>query len=252
MAAASGVYASLWGLLAGSALVVGAAIGWFARVPPRLIAAVMAFGSGVLISALSFELMDDAYRRGGFAASSAGFLTGAAAYTLASWALARYGAKHRKRSGSQQPNEAEQSGSGVAIAIGGLLDGVPESMVIGLSLLRGGAVSAVTVVAVFLSNLPEGLSSAAGMKRAGRPAAYVFGVWVSIALLSGAASWLGYALFGGVPAALVSAVIAVAAGAILAMLVDTMIPEAFQEAHAFAGLITVAGFLTSFTLSKLE
>lgn len=252
MVVSPGFFAALWGLVAGSALVLGAAIGWFARVPPRLIAAVMAFGSGVLISALSFELMDDAYRRGGFAATGAGFLGGAAAYTLAGWALARYGAKHRKRSGAQQAKEAEQSGSGLAIAVGALLDGIPESMVIGLSLLQGGAVSTVAVVAIFLSNLPEGLSSSAGMKRAGRSAAYVFGVWASIALLSGAASWLGYATFGGAPAGVVSAVIALAAGAILAMLVDTMIPEAFQEAHAFAGLITVAGFLISFTLSKLQ
>jgi ZIP family zinc transporter len=124
-------------------------------------------------------------------------------------------------------------------------------MVIGLSLLRGETVSTVAVVAIFLSNLPEGLSSATGMKRAGRSAAYVFGVWLSIAMLSGVASWLGFAVFGGLSTAVISAVTAVAAGAMLAMLVDTMIPEAFQQAHDFAGLITVAGFLTSFALSKL-
>jgi len=112
-------------------------------------------------------------------------------------------------------------------------------------------VSTVTVVAIFLSNLPEGLSSASGMKRAGRTAFYVFGVWLTIAVLSSAAAWAGYAIFGGLSASVVSAVTAVAAGAILAMLVATMIPEAFQEAHDFAGLITVAGFLTSFALSKL-
>ena len=249
-AASEPLRAAFWGLVAGSALVLGTAIGWFVRIPPRWIAAVMAFGSGVLISALSFELMDEAYRAGGFAACAAGFLAGAGVYTLASWALARYGAKHRKRSGQQQPSESEQSGSGLAIAVGALLDGIPESMVIGLSLLRGGAVSSVAVIAIFISNLPEGLSSAAGMRHAGRSARYVFGVWLMIALLSGGASWLGYTLFGGVRPGVVSAVTAVAAGAILAMLVDTMIPEAFHEAHDFAGLITVAGFLTSFALSK--
>ena len=243
--------AAFWGLVAGSSLVLGALVGWFARVPIRAIAAVMAFGSGVLISALSFELMDEAYLSGGFWACAVGFLLGAALYTLASWALARYGAKHRKRSGGQQPSEAEQGGSGLAIAVGALLDGIPESMVIGLSLLQGGAVSTVAVVAIFLSNLPEGLSSAAGMKRARRSARYVFGVWSTIAALSGAAAWLGYAAFGGVSLRIVSAVTAIAAGAILAMLVDTMIPEAFEQAHSFAGLITVAGFLTSFGLSKL-
>jgi ZIP family zinc transporter len=249
--AVGALHAAFWGLIAGSALVVGALVGWFVRVPTRLIAAVMAFGSGVLISALSFELMDEAYRASGFAACAVGFLAGATLYTLAGWLLARQGAKHRKRSGAQQPSEAEQGGSGLAIAVGALLDGIPESMVIGLSLLQGGAVSTVAVVAIFLSNLPEGLSSAAGMKRAGRSAGYVHGVWLSIALLSGGAAWLGYTVFGGLSSSIVSAVTAVAAGAILAMLVDTMIPEAFQEAHNFAGLITVAGFLTSFALSKL-
>ena len=251
-AAESGaLHAALWGLLAGSALVLGAAIGWFVRVPTRAIAAIMAFGSGVLISALSFELMDEAYRAGGFWACAGGFLGGAALFTLASWLLARRGAKHRKRSGEQQPSEAQHEGSGLAIALGALLDGIPESMVIGLSLLQGGAVSTVAVVAIFLSNLPEGLSSATGMKRANRSARYVLGVWVVIAALSSVASWLGYVAFGGVSPHVVSAVMAVAAGAILAMLVDTMIPEAFEEAHGLTGIITVAGFLTSFGLSKL-
>lgn len=89
------------------------------------------------------------------------------------------------------------------------------------------------------------------MRRAGRTAAYVFGVWGGIALASGAASLLGnLALAGAAPGA-VAATDAVAAGAILAMLVDTMIPEAFETAHEFAGLITVAGFLAAFALSKL-
>lgn len=243
--------AGLWGLLAGGALVLGAAIAWFVRVPQRLIAGVMAFGAGVLISALAFELMDEAYRRGGFAATAVGFLGGAAVYTASNWALAHHGAKHRKRSQGQQPSESQQSGSGMAIAIGALLDGIPESIVIGLSLLAGGAVSLVAVIAVFLSNVPEGLSSAAGMKKAGRSAAYVFGVWSAIALASGIAAWVGCAVFKDFPPGIVAGTTAVAAGAILAMLADTMIPEAFEHAHDASGLITVAGFLASFMLSKL-
>jgi hypothetical protein len=134
--------AGLWGLVAGGALVVGAAVAWFARVPQRLIAATMAFGAGVLISALAFELVEEALHRGGFSATAMGFVGGAAAYTFANWLLARYGARHRKRSG-RQPSEKDDEGSGVAIAIGALLDGVPESIVIGLSMLEGGAVSMV-------------------------------------------------------------------------------------------------------------
>src|SRR4051812_17652557 len=133
--------AGAWGLLAGSALVAGAGLTYLVAVPPRVIAAVMAFGSGVLISALSFDLMDEAYQRGGFGSAALGFLAGALAYTLANWLLTRHGAKHRKRSGANpsaaQPSEAEDEGSGAAIAVGALLDGIPESMVIGLSLLHG-------------------------------------------------------------------------------------------------------------------
>ena len=247
--------AAVWGLVAGGALVLGAAVGYFARVPQRAIGAIMAFGGGVLISALSFDLMDEAYERGGFDATAAGFLAGAAVYTAANWVLARRGAKHRKRSGhhhaARQPSEGDHLGSGTAIAVGALLDGIPESMVIGLSLLSGGAVSTVAVAAIFLSNIPEGLSSAAGMKAAGRSARYIFGVWGGIAAVSGLAALAGYALFRGASPDLVAATTATAAGAILAMLADTMIPEAFQTAHDFAGLITVAGFLAAFVLTKL-
>ena len=243
------IQAGLWGLLSGAALVIGAALAWYARLPSRAVAAITAFGAGVLISALSFDLMDEAQRRGGFLPTAAGFLAGAVVFTLANVALARFGARNRKRSGNQQ---AEEGGSGLAIAVGALLDGIPESVVIGVSLLSGAGVSLVAVAAVFLSNLPEGLASAAGMRQAGRPALYVFGVWTGIALLSGLAALLGNLLMAGASPAAIAFVTAIAAGAILAMLADTMIPEAFETAHNYAGLITVLGFLVAFVLSRME
>jgi ZIP family zinc transporter len=246
------IQAGLWGLLSGSALVLGAMIAWFATIPQRLIGAVMAFGSGVLISALSFELMEEAFRNGGFDSTSIGFLSGAAVFTGVNMYLSRRGARHRKRSGhhpaGQQPSDDE---SGLPIAVGALLDGIPESIVIGVSLIASGAVSWVAVIAIFLSNVPEGLSSAAGMKRAGRSALYVFGLWTGIALISGCASFVGYTVFSGFSKEVIAATQAIAAGAILAMISDTMMPEAFEIAHDFAGLITVFGFLAAFLLSKL-
>ncbi|MEU8844560.1 ZIP family zinc transporter [Streptomyces roseus] len=238
-----------WGLFAGAALLVGAAVGTLFRVPAQWIALVMAFGSGVLISAVSFELVDEAYRQGGVLPTAAGAVAGATAYSVANAYLARRGARHRKRSGARQPSEGTQPGSGNAIALGALLDGIPESVVIGTSLLGGGSVGLATVVAVFISNVPEGMASAAGMKRAGRSRAYVFTLWSVIAGVSGLAALAGYAFLGGVSGTWMAAITAVAAGAILAMVADTMIPEAFEEAHLLAGLTTVLGFLTAFVLS---
>jgi ZIP family zinc transporter len=215
------------------------------RVPAKIVAGIMAFGAGVLISALAFELVDEAVREGGAVATAVGFLAGAIVYVAANALLDRHGARHRKRSGEQQPSEDDQPGSGAAIAIGALLDGIPESVVLGVSLIGGGGVATAVLAAIFISNVPEGLSSAAGMKRAGRSARYVFGVWLGIALISGLAALIGYVALDGVSPAVLAVITAVAAGAILAMLADTMIPEAFEQAHVLTGLITALGFLTA-------
>src|SRR4051794_34285441 len=238
--------AGLWGLLGGGALVIGALIAWFIAVPPKIVASVMAFGSGVLISAVAFDLMEEAAKIGGLPAAALGFLCGAVVYLAANLVLAR----HRKRSGDQQPSEQEQSGSGAAIAIGALLDGIPESVVLGLGLLGGGSVSAPVLAAVFISNVPEGLSSAAGVKGNRRPARSVFVVWGGIALASGLAALVGYVALGGAPPEAVAVITAVAAGAILTMIADTMIPEAFERTRTWTGVITTFGFLVAFAIER--
>lgn len=240
-----------YGLAAGSALVVGALIAWFARMPPAATAGIMAFGAGVLISALAYELVEEANKNGGLVATVAGFLVGATIYVVADALLARYGARHRKRSTSVQASEDEQSGSGLAIAIGALLDGVPESIVLGLSVAGGGALSLPIFAAIAISNVPEGLSSSAGMKASGRSAGYVFGVWGGIAVASGLAAFLGSLALADAGTSTIAFVTTIAAGGILAMLANTMIPEAFSRDRSLTGLLTTVGFLTAFVLHEL-
>lgn len=241
--------AALWGGLSGFALVLGALVGYFIRMPHRAVASVMAFGTGVLISALSLELMESAVAEGGLPPAALGFLFGVALYTGANAVLSMYGARHRKR--SQAPVVSKDQAAGVAIALGALLDGLPESAAIGVSLLDGNGVALVTVFAIFISNVPEGLSSSAGMRRAGRGPLYVFGLWIGIALMSALAAWLGYRFLGALGPAYVAFAMATAAGAILVMIIQTMIPEAFEEMHGFTGPIAACGFLVAFSASQL-
>ncbi|MGD9893209.1 MAG: ZIP family metal transporter [Dehalococcoidia bacterium] len=243
--------ALLWGTIAGGALLAGAAAGYLGNVPQRIIALVTAFGGGVLIAVLAFDLMEEAYERAGFEATAIGFLSGGLAFTVATWALSLMSGGEPEQAGDTQKSGGQHAGRGTTIAIGSLLDSVPESIVIGLSVL-GGAVSWVTVIGITLSNIPEGMTGAAAMRQSGRPHRYVFGVWGVIALLTSVASLAGYSLFGGFSHDVTAAIAAVAAGAVLAMVATTMFPEAFAIAHNLTGLITVAGFLVAFGLDKLQ
>lgn len=242
--------AVIWGWLAGSSLIIGSFLGYYLNLSEKVISSIMAFGSGVLISALSFELMEKAFNGAGLFSTGIGFLGGAVVYTVGAFALTKSGVKHRKRSGDFHKSKQETSGSGTAIALGALLDGIPESIVIGLSLASGKGVSLVAVIAIFISNIPEGLSSSNGMKQSGRSKKFIFGLWFGIAFVSGIASWIGYTFFGDLSPGVTATTIAAAAGAILSMIVDTMIPEAFENEREMTGLITVIGFLAAFALSK--
>jgi len=232
------------GLLAGGALFIGALIAWFVKVPARIVASVMAFGAGVLISALAFDLVGESIAEAGVLPTLSGFLVGAVAYVAANQILDRLNVRNRRGSG-QEP------GTGVGIAIGALLDGIPESMVLGLSMLGGSGVSIPILVAVVISNLPEGLSSTAELKTARRTARFVFTLWGSIAVVAALASVFGLVILADAPAEVTGFITALAAGAMLAMISDTMIPDAYREAHNYTGLLATLGFLTSLVVHEL-
>jgi ZIP family zinc transporter len=245
--------AYIWGIVIGSGLLLGAAITYYTMLSHRLIASVMGFGAGVLISTLSFELMEEAYIHGGLDSTIIGFLGGGLLFSAINRYLAKRGAKNRKRCGYcvKQPSESEVRGSGVAIAVGSIMDAIPEAIVIGLSLVGGVTIGKAIFIGFLIANVPQGLSSAEGMKEAGRSAGYIFGIWISIVLLSGFAALLGYSVFSRFSPEIVATTTALAAGGVLAMLAETMIPEAFEKAQSYIGFITTAGFLAFFLLAKL-
>ena len=233
-----------WGLVAAAALPLGAAAGWFLHLPQRAVAGTMAFGSGALIAALSIVLMQDAYDAAGFPSTAASFLAGALAYTFTDTALQRWGRRRRRA-------RSEADAHALALAAGSALDNIPEMIVLGIG-FSGGVPSMAMLAAIFVSNVPEALSSAAELKRAGRSAAFVFVLWCAIGALAAAATLVGYLAFGGAAPEVAAAAKALAAGAIIAMVADSMIPQAYEVAHDFSGLITALGFLLAFALQQLQ
>lgn len=229
------------GVVAGSFLLVGAAIAWFVKVPPGVVAAIMAFGAGVLISALAYELVEEAHADGGLWPTVLGFAIGALVYVGASTLV---DARGRRRGEGEEP-------TGTALLVGALVDGIPESVVLGTSVVATGGLSLPIVAAIAISNLPEGLSSTAEMKDAGRRPGYVFGVWLAVVAVSGLAALLGYLLLRDAAPELTAIITTIAAGGILAMVCNTMIPTAFARDRTATGLFATLGFLAAFTLSHL-
>jgi ZIP family zinc transporter len=241
--------AAFWGFVGGGALLLGAALGLRFHFSPKAIGLIMAFGVGVLISAAAFELTEEAFRRGGRDAAVFGLALGAVVYYLANGLVDRMGGSHRKRSGDQQAE-----GAPMALVLGALMDGIPESAAIGISLLEGNGVGVAVVVAVFISNVPESLSASVGLRKSGRTTGWILSLWAGVALVSALAALAGFGLLDGASGNLTGGIQAFAAGAIIVMLVDTMVPEAWEEANRgrWTGLVTAAAFALSFLLSTLE
>ncbi|WP_106817685.1 ZIP family metal transporter [Janibacter massiliensis] len=237
--------AAFWGLVGGLALLLGALLGIFAPVSNRVVGLVMAFGAGVLISAVSFELTEEAFSSGGAVPVVTGLVAGALTFFAGDWAIDRAGG-HRRKSPTGQP----QAGAGAgALVLGALLDGIPESAAIGVSLLGGGAIGLPMVAAVFLSNVPESMSASAGLRRAGHSVRSILLMWSAVTAVCALAAGLGYVLLDGAPEEVVAVIKTFAAGAIITMLADTMVPEATEHAGRWVGLLTVLGFAAAFLLS---
>lgn len=246
MAAAAG-----WGLLGASSLLIGAVLGLTLRIPSRLVGLILGFGAGTLISAVAFELTDEAFQLGGADAVAIGLAIGALTYFAGDAAIESRGGERRMSPSRRREGQASQADAASALLLGAVLDGIPESAVIGISLLGGGGVSATVLAAVFISNLPESIASSRGMREEGIGTRHVLITWVVVLLISGASAAAGYGLLQGAGGNTVALLEAFAGGAVLMMLVDTMIPESQQGGRA-VGLATVLGFSLAYLLSTLE
>jgi ZIP family zinc transporter len=240
------IEAAFWGFVGGSSLVVGAMVALLLSPGRRTIGLVMGFGAGVLLSAVAYELVGEAFEEAGknrivpFA-----FAAGAVVFYIGDLLIDRAGGDGRKRSDGRQADGKSRS-----IVLGTVLDGVPESAVIGVSLIGGGTVSVAMVAAVFLSNVPESLAATTGLAK-DQSSRDILRMWGGIALACAAAAAIGFVLLAGASVIVTASVQAFAAGAILVMLADTMMPEAFEGGGRTVGLATVVGFALAFALAHL-
>jgi zinc transporter, ZIP family len=223
-----------WGALAASSVVIGALLGLARSWPPRLVGLVLAFGAGALISAVSFDLAQEGARLGSAAAVAGGLAAGALTYF-----------------GLDRALERGDRGAGTGLALGAFLDGIPEQLVLGIGVASGEGVSVGLLAAIFISNLPEAIGSATAMHSAGTSPAAIRRLWYVVALVSTAAAVAGYAIADSVSGDLNAAVNGFAAGALLVMLSDSMIPEARAQGGDVAGLATVLGFAVAAALSGI-
>jgi ZIP family zinc transporter len=235
--------AVFWGLVTASSLWVGAGL---ALLKPgnRWIGLAMAFGAGALIAAVAYELVLDAVAANATVAA-AGFATGALAFYVGDWLIDRRGGHGRKRASG----EDQLAGKANAIVLGTVLDGIPESFVLGASLAQGGSIALAIVVGVFLCNVPEALSGTTGLERAGWSRGRIFRMWTAVVGVSVVATVLGWGLLDELGADGGAFVTTFAAGAVLVMLADTLMPEAFELGGREAGLLTALGFALGFALT---
>lgn len=240
--------AFLWGAVAASSLLIGGLAAIWLPIGRRALGLIMAFGSGVLLSAVAYELVAEAFATShGNWEIAAGLGAGSLVFYGGDAWIDRRGGENRKHSGGKQAE-----GSGLAIVLGIVLDGIPESVVLGLTVLQAGTVSVALLIAVFLSNLPEAVAATSGLVQSGWRQVHVLGLWVLMMAVSGIAALAGYALFDAASPSTIAFMLAFAGGAVLTMLADTMMPEAFEHGGKLVGVVTTLGFGLAFLVSALD
>jgi ZIP family zinc transporter len=239
------IEAFLWGALGASALLVGALVAYVGSPSRALIAIVMALGTGLLIGSVAFELIDEAVKHTDAGRVGLFTLIGAAAFTVGDWWLTRRGGGERK-----DADGAQADGSALAIVLGSVLDGIPESFVLGLTVLQGG-ISVALLIGILLSNFPEGMSSSSGLRIAGWSFQRVMRMWLIVILVSALSAAVGYALLDPMHGRTGAFAQAFAAGALLTMLSNTLLPEAFDVEGLYTGWLVAVGFAISISLSAL-
>jgi ZIP family zinc transporter len=239
--------AFLWGAFGASSLVLGALLARSIRFGHRSLGWIMAFGSGVLVAAVSYELVLEAMEiAAGSGAVALGMLVGSQTFFLGDALIARAGGADRMKTSGEQ-----SEGSALAIALGTVLDGIPESVVLGLTLLEGKG-SIAMLAAVFISNVPEAIASTTGLASAGWTRFRTFTLWFLVALASAFAAMAGFAFLENAPDFLVAFILSFAGGAILTMLAQTMMLEAGSLAGHTVGLVTTCGFAVGYALHLIE
>ncbi|NTW14370.1 MAG: ZIP family zinc transporter [Candidatus Moranbacteria bacterium] len=238
----------LYALINGFSLVAGAFIGIYFKLQQKVIAAVMAFGSGVLICALTFGLMEEAFGHGGFDSVITGFLIGGILYMAGDYAVHHFGGRKHRR---HQHSPAKHDASGLMIVLGSTLDGVPESIALGIALFANQTVGMIMIAAIVISNIPESIASIGGLKREKFPTIAILAIWISIGIVVALATILSFVFLHDLNAGTVGILESLAAGAILAMLAGGMMPEAYEEGGYGISILTIVGFLVTFVLSRI-
>jgi ZIP family zinc transporter len=237
----------IFAFLTGLSLILGVIIGTSFKIKQKVIAAIMAFGAGVMICALTFGLMEDAFKFGGFDAIIIGFLIGGIVFIAGDFLIHLLGGRHYKK---KKPFKAIRETNGKAIVFGALLDGIPESITLGIALLDQNGIGILMVAAIFLSNLPESLSSVDDLEKEGLSKKKIYIMWLIVSMVVTITTVLSYFFLKNLNTNILGIILSFAAGSILAMLADSMIPEAYEEGGYLIGFLTILGFLTAFILYK--